>query len=50
MNKLDLKSKDITNENIEKIGELFPSVIVESDKGKSIDFDLLRQELSREMI
>ena len=50
MNKLDMESKDIVNENIEKIAELFPNVIVESENGKSIDFDLLKQELSREIV
>lgn len=50
MNKLDMESKDIVNENIDKISELFPNVIVESEKGKSIDFDLLKQELSKEII
>ena len=33
MDKLDMQSKDIVNENIEKISELFPNVIVESEKG-----------------
>lgn len=50
MNKLDMESKDIVDENIEKISELFPNVIVESEKGKSIDFDLLKQELSKEIV
>lgn len=50
MNKLDMKSVDITDENIEKIGQLFPNVIIESDKGKSIDFDLLKQELSKDIV
>lgn len=50
MNKLDMESKDIVNENIEKISELFPNVIVESEKGKAIDFDLLKQELSKEIV
>ena len=50
MNKLDMESKDIVNENIEKISDLFPNVIVESKKGKSIDFDLLKQELSKEIV
>ena len=45
-----MESKDIVNENIEKISELFPNVIVESEKGKSIDFDLLKQELSKEIV
>ena len=50
MNKLDMKSKDIVNENIKKISELFPNVIVESENGISIDFDLLKQELSKEIV
>ena len=50
MNELDMKSKDIISENIERIAELFPNVIVESVKGKSIDFDLLKQELSKEIV
>ena len=29
MNKLDMESKDIIDENIERISELFPNVIVE---------------------
>ena len=50
MNKLNMESIDIVNENIEKIGNIFPNVIVESEKGKSIDFDLLKQELSKEIV
>ena len=50
MDKLDMKSVDITEANIEKIGNLFPNVIVESENGKSIDFDLLKQELSKEIV
>ena len=50
MNKLDMESKNIVNENIEKISELFPNVIVESNTGKTIDFDLLRQELSNDIV
>jgi len=50
MNKLDMESKDIVNENIDKISQLFPNVIIESEKGKSIDFDLLKQELSNEIV
>lgn len=46
MDKLDFKSKKIVDNNIEKIGNLFPNTIVESEKGKTIDFDLLKQELS----
>lgn len=50
MNKLDMESKNIINENIQKISELFPNVIVESDTGKTIDFDMLKQELSKDIV
>lgn len=50
MDKLNMESKDIVDVNIENIGKLFPNVIVESDKGKSVDFDLLKQELSKEVV
>lgn len=50
-----MKSKDLTNENLEKIAELFPNVITEikDEKGnvtKAIDFELLKQELSDEIV
>lgn len=53
--KLNMKSPDITKENIGKIGELFPNVITEirDEEGKvrkGIDFDLLRQELSKDFV
>lgn len=44
--KLDMKSTDSVNKNIEKIAELFPNVI----KDDKIDFDILRQELSNEIL
>lgn len=50
MNKLDMESVSIVDENIEKIGNLFPNVLIESENGKAIDFDLLKQELSKEKI
>ena len=50
MNKLDMESKDIVDENIQKISELFPNVIVESNTGKTIDFDMLKQELSKDIV
>ena len=43
---LDMQSKNITNEHIAKISELFPNCIVE---GK-IDFEMLKQELSEDII
>ncbi len=46
IHKLDMKSKDIVEDNISKIAELFPECISE---GK-IDFDILKQELSKDII
>lgn len=48
--KLDLQSKDITSLNIEKIAALFPNCVTETAEGKKIDFDLLKQELSTEIV
>ena len=45
-NKLDMKSANIINNNIEKIGKLFPNAIID---GK-IDFEVLKQELTEENI
>lgn len=50
MNKLDMESINIVDGNIEKIGNLFPNVIVETENGKRVDFDLLKQELSKEIV
>ena len=50
MNKLDMQSTDIAKGNIEKIAQMFPNVVVESDKGMTIDFDLLKQELSKDIV
>ena len=51
MEKLKLHTPDITTQNIEKLGELFPNCVTEARDGqgrvtKAIDFDQLRQELS----
>jgi adenine-specific DNA-methyltransferase len=48
--KLDLKSPDLVNENFEKLAALFPNCVTESAEGKSIDFDLLKQELSHQVV
>ncbi len=48
--KLDLQSTDITSLNIEKIAILFPNCVTETAEGKKIDFDLLKQELSTEIV
>ncbi len=48
--KLEMKTKNIVDENIEKLGKLFPNVVVETESGKAVDFDRLRQELSGSII
>ena len=50
-----MESTDMTEQNIEKIGRLFPNVITESkDKDgklkKAINFDLLKQLLSDDVL
>lgn len=47
---LSMKSTDITSLNIEKIAALFPNCVTETADGKKIDFDLLKQELSTEIV
>lgn len=48
--KLDLQSPDLVNQNFEKLAALFPNCVTESDEGKAIDFDLLKQELSHAVV
>ncbi|PWQ97870.1 site-specific DNA-methyltransferase [Leucothrix pacifica] len=55
MDKLKMHSPDLADQNINKIADLFPHCITEAkdEDGnirKAIDFDLLRQELSREIV
>lgn len=55
LNNLKMETADISTENIEKIAEFFPNVIteIEDENGavkKGIDFDLLRQELSDDIV
>lgn len=54
MDKLDMHTKNLADEQIEKLSELFPNVITEKEiNGKTvraIDFDALRQELSCEVV
>ena len=60
MEKLNMHTQDITDVNIETIGKLFPNCLTErvvgKDKngkgiiGKGIDFDKLRQELSKDIV
>ncbi|QGY48123.1 site-specific DNA-methyltransferase [Maribellus comscasis] len=50
MEKLDLTTPDLVNENFEKIAALFPNCVTESTDGKAIDFDLLKQELNHAVV
>lgn len=48
--KLDLKTPDFVNKNIEQIAILFPNCVTETADGRKIDFDMLQQELSYDII
>lgn len=48
--KLDMASPDLVSRNIEEIAALFPNCVTETAEGKRIDFELLKQELSRDII
>lgn len=48
--KLDMKTPDLVNENLEKLAALFPNCVTETAEGKAIDFDLLKQELNHEVV
>lgn len=48
--KLDLQSPDLVNENIERLAALFPNCVTETAEGKAIDFDLLKQELNHAVV
>ena len=55
MEKLTMQTMDIVDENIKRIGELFPNCLTErlNDEGipeVAIDFDQLRQELSKSIV
>ncbi|MBR6197126.1 MAG: site-specific DNA-methyltransferase [Bacteroidaceae bacterium] len=55
MEKLKMQTTNIVDENIKKIGELFPNCLTErlNAEGKpevAIDFDQLRQELSKDIV
>lgn len=55
MEKLDLTTTDLTEKNIDKIAELFPSVITEmrDENGKlkkGINFETLKQLLSPDVV
>lgn len=48
--KLDLQSPDLVNENFTRLAEMFPSCVTETVNGKAIDFDLLKQELNHAVV
>ncbi|EON78132.1 Type III restriction-modification system methylation subunit [Lunatimonas lonarensis] len=48
--RLDMQSPDLVKDNIEKLAALFPNCLTEGPDGKAIDFDLLRQELSHQVV
>ena len=55
MEKLNMQTTNVVDENIKRIGELFPNCLTErlGDDGKpetAIDFDQLRQELSKDIV
>ena len=55
MDKLNLQTHNIVDENIKRIAELFPNCLTErlDENGKpeaAIDFDQLRQELSKDIV
>ena len=55
MEKLNMQTTSIVDENIRRIGALFPNCLTErkDEKGRpqvAIDFDQLRQELSRDIV
>ncbi|WP_256998381.1 hypothetical protein [Cutibacterium avidum] len=55
MEKLRTTSPDLTEANIDKLAELFPTVVTETLDGegnpqRAVDFDLLRQELSDHIV
>ena len=56
MDKLKMQTADLIDENIVKIGEIFPNCLTESKDAngetisRAIDFDLLKQELSGKIV
>lgn len=55
MEKLNMQTPDMVDENIKKVGALFPNCITErkDSEGKveyAIDFDVLKQELSKDVV
>ncbi|MGG7666998.1 site-specific DNA-methyltransferase, partial [Dyadobacter sp. BHUBP1] len=49
-NRLDMASTDQVSKNMEALAVLFPNCITETENGKAVDFDLLKQELNYQVI
>lgn len=45
IDKLDLQSPGLVNENFEKLAVLFPNCVTESTEGKAIDFKVAQDSL-----
>ena len=55
MEKLKMQTANVVDENIKRIGEMFPNCLTErlDENGRpevAIDFDQLRQELSKDIV
>ena len=60
MDKLPMKSTDLTQQNFEKLAALFPNAVTETVKGydeqgnaiieRAVDADVLRQEISAQVV
>lgn len=48
--KLDMTSPDLVSQNIQNIAQLFPNCVTETSNGLAIDFDQLKQELSKDIV
>ena len=48
--KLDMQSVNWVNQNAQFLAERFPNCVTETAEGIKIDFDLLQQELSSDVI
>lgn len=50
MEKLSMETENIVDKNVEQIGKLFPNAVTESGGKLVVDFDILRQELSKNVV
>ena len=48
--KLKLESLDCVSENVKKIREILPNCVTETEDGLKIDYDMLKQELSSDIV